>query len=114
MRLTVDQERQVQEIAGLRGELEKLKTEHKEEVDLLHTRVETLGKDKSALEQTSKYLQEKNKKLSKDHTGNSLVFSVLAATNSRCLLAFFVLALIVALCSHRTQKVVNNKRETGD
>ena len=52
----MDQERQVQEIAGLRGELEKLKTEHKEEVDLLQTRVETLGKDKSAPEETSKYL----------------------------------------------------------
>jgi chaperonin cofactor prefoldin len=73
----VDQKCQVQEIAGLRGKLDKLKDAHKEEVDLLHTRVETLGKDKSALEERSKYLQEKNKKLTKDHKGNSLVFLVL-------------------------------------
>ena len=73
----MDQECQVQEIAGLRGKLDKLKAAHKEEVNLLHTRVETLGKDKSALEERSKYLQEKNKKLTKDHKGNSLVFLVL-------------------------------------
>ena len=75
----MDQECQVQEIAGLRAKLDKLKAAHKEEVNLLHTRVETLGKDKSALEERSKYLHEKNKKLTKHNKGNSLVFSVFVA-----------------------------------
>ena len=60
---------------GSRGSLEafeKLKVKHKKQVDLLQTRVETPGKDKSTLEERNKFLQEKNKKLTKDHKGNSL------------------------------------------
>ena len=53
--------------------------EHKKQVDLLQSRVETLGKDKSVLEERSKKLQEKNRHLTKDHKGNSLVISVLVA-----------------------------------
>ena len=73
----MDQERQVQEITGLRGELEKLRAKHKKEVDLLQDRADSLGKDKSALEERSKFLLEKNRKLTKDHKGNSLVLPVL-------------------------------------
>ena len=75
--MPMDQERQVQEITGLRGELEKLRAEHKKEVDLLQDRADSLGKDKSALEERSKFLLEKNRKLTKDHKGNSLVLPVL-------------------------------------
>ena len=54
--------------------------EHKKEVDLLQNRVDGLGKDKSALEERSKFLQEKNKKLPKDHKGNSLEMPVFVVT----------------------------------
>ena len=73
----MNQECQLQEITGLRGELEKLRAEHKKEVDLLQDRADSLGKDKSALEERSKFLLEKNRKLTKDHKGNSLVLPVL-------------------------------------
>ena len=69
----MDQERQIQDIADLREAFEKLKVEHKKEVDLLQFRVETLGKDKGVLEERSKKLQEKNRNLTKEHKGNSLV-----------------------------------------
>lgn len=67
LRLSVDQERQLQEITGLRGELEKLKADHEKETDSLQKQVDSLGKDNSSLLERNKFLQEKNKKLSKDH-----------------------------------------------
>ena len=57
----------------------KLKAEHKKQVDLLQTRVDTLGTDKGVLEERSKKLQEKNGNLVKENKGNSLVFSFLVA-----------------------------------
>ena len=62
----MDQERQIQDIADLREAFEKLKAEHKKQVDLLQTRVDTLGKDKSVLEERSNKLQEKNRNLVKE------------------------------------------------
>ena len=67
------QERQLQEIAGLGGELEKLKAESAGKVDLLQKELEGLQKDKRSLEEKNNVLQEKNKKLEKNHKGNSLV-----------------------------------------
>ena len=52
----MDQEHQIQEVADLRESFEKLKAEHKKQVDLLQTRVDTLGKDKSVLEERSNKL----------------------------------------------------------
>ena len=66
LRLSVDQEQRLQEVASLRGELEKLKAESAGKIDLLQ-------KEKSSLEEKNKILQEKNKKLAKNHKGNSLV-----------------------------------------
>ena len=76
----MDQEHQIQEVADLRESFEKLKAEHKKQVDLLQTRVDTLGKDKSVLEERSNKLQEKNRNLVKENKGNSLVYSFLVAT----------------------------------
>ena len=70
----MDQKHQIQEVANLREAFEKLKAEHKKQVDLLQSRVDTLGKDKSVLEERSKKLQEKNWNLIKENKGNSLVF----------------------------------------
>ena len=69
----MDQERQLQEITDLRGELERLKAESAGKVNLLQKELEGLQKDKSSLEETNKVLQEKSKKLAKKHKGNSLV-----------------------------------------
>ena len=76
----MDQERQIQDIADLREAFEKLKAEHKKEVDLLQSRVDGLGNDKSVLEERSTKLQEKNRNLVKEKKGNSLVYSFLVAT----------------------------------
>ena len=111
LQLSLDQKRQLQEVANLREAFEKLKAKHRKQVDVLQTRVDTLGKDKSVLEERSRKLQEKNRNLTKEHKGNSLEFALFG---SRFLLASFVLVLIVVLYSHRTQKVVNNKRRTGE
>ena len=70
----MDQERQIHEVADLREAFEKLKAEHKKQVNLLQARVDTLGNDKSVLEERSKKLQEKNWNLIKENKGNSLVF----------------------------------------
>jgi ferritin-like metal-binding protein YciE len=75
----MDQERQIHEVADLREAFEKLKAEHKKQVNLLQARVDTLGNDKSVLEERSKKLQEKNRNLMKEHKGNSLVFAILVA-----------------------------------
>ena len=75
----MDQERQIHEVADLREAFEKLKAEHKKQVNLLQARVDTLGNDKSVLEERSKKLQEKNRNLMKEDKGNSLVFAILVA-----------------------------------
>ena len=75
----MDQERQIHEVADLREAFEKLKAEHKKQVNLLQARVDTLGNDKSVLEERSKKLQEKNRNLMKEYKGNSLVFAILVA-----------------------------------
>ena len=80
LRLSLDQKCQIQEAADLREAFEKLKAEHKKQVDLLQTKVDTLGKDKSVLEERSNKLQEKNRNLVKENKGNSLVYSILVAT----------------------------------
>ena len=80
LRLSLDQKCQIQEAAYLREAFEKMKAEHKKQVDLLQTRVDTLGKDKSVLEERSNKLQEKNRNLVKENKGNSLVYSFLVAT----------------------------------
>ena len=46
LRLSVDQEQRLQEVASLRGELEKLKAEHSKEVDLLQRKLKDLAKEK--------------------------------------------------------------------
>ena len=107
----MDQKRQLQEVANLREAFEKLKAKHRKQVDVLQTRVDTLGKDKSVLEERSIKLQEKNRNLTKEHKGNSPEFALFG---SQFLLASFVLVLIVVLYSHRTQNITNNKRATGD
>jgi len=73
--LSLDLERQIQEVADLREAFEKLKAEHKKQVDPLQARVDALGKDKSVLEEGSSKLQEKNMNLMKERRGNSLAFS---------------------------------------
>ena len=75
----MDQERQIHEVADLREAFEKLKAEHKKQVNLLQARVDTLGNDKSVLKERSKKLQEKNRNLMKEDKGNSLVFAILVA-----------------------------------
>ena len=75
----MDQERQIHEVADLREAFEKLKAEHKKQVKLLQAWVDTLGNDKSVLEERSKKLQEKNRNLMKEDKGNSLVFAILVA-----------------------------------
>jgi ferritin-like metal-binding protein YciE len=80
LQLSLDQKCQIQEAADLQEAFEKLKAEHKKQIDLLQTRVDTLGKDKSVLEERSNKLQEKNKNLVKENKGNSLVYSFLVAT----------------------------------
>jgi len=73
LRPTVDQKQQFQEVAGLRGELEKLKAEHSQEIFLLQKQIADLAKDKESLEERNKFLQEKNKTITKNHKSNSLV-----------------------------------------
>lgn len=63
LQLSMDQRQQIQEVADLREAFVKLKAEHKKQVDLLQTRVDTLGTDKGVLEERSKKLQEKNRNL---------------------------------------------------
>ena len=48
LRPTVDQKRQFQEVAGLRGELEKLKAEHSQEIFLLQKQIADLAQDKES------------------------------------------------------------------
>jgi hypothetical protein len=62
LRLSVNQECQLQEITGLRAELEKLRTESAQEIDLLQKNLGNQANDKSSLEEKNKFLQEKNKK----------------------------------------------------
>jgi len=56
LRLSVDQARQLQEIASLRGKLEKLESELKAEVDLWQGRVDTLETDRATLLERNKAL----------------------------------------------------------
>jgi predicted nuclease with TOPRIM domain len=56
LRLSVDQEHQFKEIAGLRGELEKLKMKNAQEVNLLQKKLESLKGEKSSLEEKNKAL----------------------------------------------------------
>ena len=58
----MNQECQLQKITGLRGELEKLRTESAQEIDLLQKNLGNQANDKSLLEEKNKFLQEKNKK----------------------------------------------------
>ncbi|XP_039798552.1 uncharacterized protein LOC120663721 [Panicum virgatum] len=63
----MDQEQQVQEVTNLRGELEKQRAKHGKAVDLPQKKVEDLAKEKISLVEKNKFLQEKNKKMTKDH-----------------------------------------------
>ena len=70
----MDQKRQLQEVANLREAFEKLKAKHRKQVDVLQTRVDTLGKDKSVLEERSIKLQEKNRNLTKKSIKVTLLY----------------------------------------
>jgi hypothetical protein len=61
LRLSTDQEQQLQKIAALEKSFEELKAEDQKQVDLLQTRIDTLGKDKATLEERILKRQEKKK-----------------------------------------------------
>jgi len=73
LQLSVDREQQLREIAGLRGELEKLKVERSKEVALLPKKMEVLAKDKVSLKDKKKFLQEKNKKMTQEHKHQQII-----------------------------------------
>ena len=61
LRLSTDQEQQLQKITALEKSFEELKAEDQKQVDLLQTRIDTLGKDKATLEEGILKRQEKKK-----------------------------------------------------
>ena len=86
---------------------DELKAEHQKQVDLQQSGVDTLGKDKAALEERSNKLQERNKNLAKEKKGNYIPLEPIVADAS---LFCFALILIIAFYSHRTQKLVSKNR----
>ena len=76
LQLVVDKERRLdekmKETVELCNKLDKIKLEQGQKNQLLKEEIANLTKDKKALEEKYKSLQEKNKLIVKNHKGNSL------------------------------------------
>ena len=100
LQFSIDQGLQLQEIAYLRGELERVKAKSAGQID--------------RLQEKNQILQEKNKNLAKSHKGQSLLALLLIVEKQSKVCFVVCIGTHFVLCSYRTQKFVSNKRRSGD